>query len=77
MVGFYIIAVLLVAAFALEPDLTGRILTSAFLKMEVWILNLRMKWAAKRLHAQLARDMKKHFGSEIPPFKWVDLWDRD
>ena len=31
-------------------------------------------------HAQavaIGNTMKKHHGTELPAFKWVDIWDRD
>lgn len=52
-------------------------MTMASLKIQVFILNYRLKFMAWRMYRSLCRDMKKHFGSEPPPFKWVDLWDRD
>jgi hypothetical protein len=77
MVGFYFLSVLLILAFVLEPDLTGRILLAAFLKMEVWIMNLRLKWAAWRIYRQLVSMCKQHGLPEPGPFKFVDIWERD
>lgn len=77
MQGFYLLVILLACAFAIDGELTSRILTATSLKMQVWWINWRMKCHARKLHRQLSADMKKHFGSEVPPFQWVDLWERD
>lgn len=71
-----LISTLLVLALIAAPERTLYELTLASYKIQVWCLNLRMKYAAWRIYRGLARDMKKTFGSDIPPFSWVDLWDR-
>lgn len=77
MIGFYTLSILLVAAFLLDGDLTTRILLSAFLKMEVWIMNLRLKWAAWRVYRTLVKTCKENGFPEPGPFRFVDIWDRD
>ena len=77
MPGFYLLSVLLIVALIIDQDTTIRVLTSVSLKIQVYWINWRMKCQARKLHRQLSADMKKHFGSEMPPFQWVDLWDRD
>ena len=76
MQGTYLAALVLIA-FIVDQDTTTRVLTSVSLKIQVYWINWRMKCQARKLHRQLSADMKKHFGSEMPPFQWVDLWDRD
>ena len=77
MIGFYTLSFLLVAAFLLDGELTTRILLSAFLKMEVWIMNLRLKWAAWRMYRTLVKICKENGFPEPGPFRFVDIWDRD
>ena len=77
MQGTYLLATLILASFIVWPKETTAVLTSVSLKIQVYWINWRMKCQARKLHRQLSADMKKHFGSEMPPFKWVDLWDRD
>jgi len=77
MTDFYLLSALLCLCFVLWPEETYAYLTMASLKIQVFILNYRMKFVAWRMYRSLCRDMKKHFGSEPPPFKWVDLWERD
>jgi len=77
MVGFYFLSVVLIMAFVLEPDLTGRILLASFLKIEVWIINLRLKWAAWRIYRQLVSTCKQNGFPEPGPFRFVDIWERD
>ena len=77
MQGTYLLAVLLVAALVIDQETTVRVLTTVSLKIQVYWINWRMKCYARKLHRQLSADMKKHFGSEMPEFQWVDLWERD
>ena len=76
MQGTYVLTGLILAAFIVWPEESSAVATSVSLKIQLYWLNFRMKRQAKRMHAQLSRDIKKQFGSEMPPFKWVDLWDR-
>ena len=75
--GTYLLATLIVLAFIFFPEDTQIILTTTSLKIQVYWINWRMKRAARKLHRQLSIEMKKNFGHEVPPFKWVDIWDRD
>lgn len=75
--GTYLLITLIVLAFIFFPEDTQVVLTTVSLKIQVYWINWRMKRQARKLHRQLSADMKKHFGSEMPPFEWVDLWDRD
>ena len=77
MKGTYLLATLIGVALYLWPEETTAVFTSVSLKIQVYWINWRMKCQARKLHRQLSTDMKKHFGSEMPPFKWVDLWERD
>ena len=77
MIGFYTLSILLVAAFIIDGDLTTRILLSAFLKMEVWIMNLRLKWAAWRMYRTLVKMCKENGFPEPGPFRYTDIWDRE
>ena len=77
MIGFYTLSILLVAAFVIDGDLTTRVLMAAFLKMEVWIMNLRLKWAAWRMYRTLVKMCKENGFPEPGPFRFVDIWDRD
>lgn len=75
--GTYLLAILVVASLALWPEETTAVLTSCSLKIQVYWTNWRMKRYARKLHRQLAADMKNHFGvDDFPPFEWTDLWDR-
>lgn len=76
MQGTYLLAALILAAFVIDQDVTTRILTTVSLKIQVHWVNWRMKRMAKTMHKQLSAEMKKHYGTELPPFKWVDLWNR-
>ena len=75
--GTYLTLALVCACLIVWPQQTQAVLTSVSLKIQVYILNYRMKFMAWRIYRTLCRDMKKHFGSEMPPFVWVDLWDRE
>ena len=59
------------------PEESARVLTTVSLKIQVYWVNWRMKRMARAMHKQLSADMKKHYGTELLAFKWVDLWDRD
>lgn len=76
MTGFYLLCFVLVLAFLLVPEWTQYILTMAFLKMELWFMNLRLKWAAWRIYRTLVKMSKEHGFPEPGPFVFVDLWDR-
>ena len=76
MEGTYLLASLIILAFVAWPDQTVAVLTSVSLKIQVYFLNLRMRWAAWRVYRQLVR-MTKEAGFPHPgPFSYTDLWDR-
>ena len=77
MIGFYAISFLLIAALVIDPELTKRILLSVGMKIEVYILNLRMKWVTWRLYRGLVKMCKESGFPDPGPFKYVDIWDRD
>ena len=76
MIGFYFLCLLLLVALLSAPKTTEYILTAAFLKMELWIMNLRLKWAAWRMYRTLVKMCKENGFQEPGPFVFVDLWDR-
>ena len=77
MPGFYLLSALLIVALIIDQETTIRVLTSVSLKIQVYWINWRMKCHARKLHRQLSADMTKHYRLPLPPFKWVDIWDRD
>ena len=77
MIGFYLLSFVLAAAFVLEPEGTENLLTAAFVKLEVYIINLRLKWASWLAYRTLVK-LCKDSGFPAPgPFRYVDIWDRD
>ena len=77
MIGTYLLIALVATCFALWPNESANVLTSVSRKIQVDWLNYRMQFMAGRIYRKLSRDMKKHFDSEMPPFRWVDRWDRN
>ncbi len=76
MQGTYVLSALIIGAFVLWPEETAATLTSASLKLQVYVLNLRMKWTAWRMYRSLVR-LSKEAGLPAPgPFVFVDIWDR-
>ena len=77
MEGTYLLAVLVIASLALWPQQTAIVLTTISIKIQVYFLNLRMKWAAWRAYRLLVK-LCKEAGYPAPgPFVFVDLWDRE
>ena len=77
MPGFYLLSVLLIVALIIDQDTTIRVLTSVSLKIQVWFINLRLKWMAWRMYRSIVK-LSNEAGFPHPgPFKFVDLWDRD
>ena len=77
MQGTYLLAGLVVLALILWPEETVVVLTAVSLKIQVYVLNLKMKWMAWRTYRQLVR-MCKEAGFPHPgPFKFINLWERD
>ncbi len=77
MYGTYLTLCLLLAAFAIEPELTTRILTAASLKLQIFYINYRMKYMAWRMHKALSK-LAKEAGYPTPgKFQFTNLWDRE
>lgn len=77
MQGFYLLSILLIGALIIDPELTTRILTATSLKIQVWFMNLRLKWAAWRMYCQLVKMCEENGFPKPGPFRYVDLWDRN
>ena len=77
MQGTYLLAALILIAFIVDQETTARVLTAASLKIQVWFINLRLKWMAWRTYRQLVK-LCKESGFPAPgPFRFVDIWDRE
>lgn len=76
MQGTYLLILVLIFAFAAEPDLTTRILTAAGLKIQIFYINYRMKWMAWRMYRSLCALSKQHGMPSPGPFRFVNIWDR-
>lgn len=77
MQGTYLLAALTLAALIVWPEESAAVLTSASLKIQIWFINLRLKWAAWRMHRQLTKLCKESGFPEPGPFRFVDIWDRE
>ena len=77
MPGFYLLSLLLIAALIIDQETTVRVLTAVSLKIQVWFINLRLKWMAWRMYRQLVKLCKESGFPDPGPFKYVDLWDRE
>ena len=76
MQGTYLLAVLLIAALIIDQETTIRVLTSVSLKIQVYWINLRLKFMAWRMYRSIVK-LSKEAGFPHPgPFHFVDLWDR-
>jgi len=76
MQGTYLLATLILAAFILWPEEAAAVLTSVSLKIQVYFINLRLKWMAWRMYRSIVK-LSNEAGFPHPgPFKFVDLWDR-
>ena len=77
MIGFYFLSFILLCAYVIDPELTTNFLQAAAIKFEVYVMNLRLKWATWRAYRTLVK-LCKESGFPAPgPFKYVDIWDRD
>ena len=77
MQGTYLLATLIGVALYLWPEATTAVFTAVSLKIQVYWINLRTKWAAWRMHRSLVK-LCKEAGFPAPgPFRYTDLWDRD
>lgn len=77
MPGFYLLCALLIVALIIDQETTVRVLTSVSLKIQVWFINLRLKWMAWRVYRQLVKLCKESGFPEPGPFQFVDIWDRE
>lgn len=77
MQGTYVLAGLILASFVLWPEESTAVFTACSLKIQVYFLNLRMKYAAWRMYKQLVKMCKEAGFPEPGPFVYVDLWDRN
>lgn len=76
MQGTYLLATLIVAAFIVWPEEAAAVFTSVSLKIQVYFINLRLKWMAWRMYRSIVK-LSKEAGFPHPgPFNFVDLWDR-
>ena len=76
MQGTYLLAALVLIAFIVDQETTVRVLTAASLKIQVWFINLRLKWMAWRMHRQLVKLCKESGFPDPGSFQFVDIWDR-
>ena len=75
--SFYVIFIATAVCLTLWPEETIRILTAVSLKIQIYIINYKMKWIAWRLHRELTR-MAAEAGLPKPgPFRFVNIWDRE
>ena len=76
MQGTYLLAALILAAFIVWPEESAAVFTSASLKIQIYFINLRLKWMAWRMNRQLVKLCEESGFPDPGPFKFVDLWDR-
>ena len=76
MQGTYLLAALVLIAFIVDQETTVRVLTAASLKIQIWFINLRLKWMAWRMYRQLVQLCKESGFPDPGPFQFVDIWDR-
>ena len=46
-------------------------------KIKLHATNLRMWWMSYRMWQKLNADMKKDFGTSMPPFRYIHIWNRN
>ena len=76
MQGTYLLAILVIGALIIWPEGSAAVLTSVSLKIQIYFINLRLKWMAWRMYRQLVKLCKESSFPHPGPFKFVDLWDR-
>ena len=52
-------------------------ITLVYLKINLFFLNYKMKWMAWCQYRQLVRLLRKADSKTIPPFNFVNLWERN
>ena len=77
MQGTYLLAALILIAFIVDQETATRVLTAASLKVQIWFINLRLKWMAWRMYRQLVKLCKESGFPDPGPFQFVDIWDRE
>ena len=77
MPGFYLLCLLLIAALIIDQETTVRVLVAASLKIQIYWINLRLKFAAWCMYRQLVKLCKESGFPDPGPFQYVDIWDRD
>jgi hypothetical protein len=77
MQGTYLLSTLLIISFILWPEETADALTTVSVKIQIYFINLRLRWAAWRMYRSLVK-ICKEVGFPAPgPFVFIDLWDRE
>lgn len=77
MQGTYVLSALIIGAFILWPEETAAVLTVSSIKIQIYFLNIRTKWAAWRMYRSLVKLCKKSGFPSPGSFRYVDLWDRE
>lgn len=77
MTSTYVISLVLVSCLIVWPQETQNVLTAVSLKIQIYYLNYRLKFAAWRMYRQLVRMCKEHDMPSPGPFTFVNIWDRD
>lgn len=77
MQGTYLLATIVLACLIVWPEESAAVLTSVSLKIQVWFINLRLKWMAWRMYRQLVKLCDEAGFPHPGPFVFVDIWDRD
>lgn len=70
-------AIFLVGLVALFPLDAINLVALVAIKARLHAVNLRMWLLSYRMWRKLDRDMKKNYGTSMPPFKYTHIWDRD
>lgn len=73
--GLVVVMALMVLA-ALYPKDAQDAAYALVVFMQLELMNLRLYVMQRRMHHKLSKDMKKHWGVELPPFKFVRIQDR-
>ena len=75
--GTYLLIALIAISFALWPERTANTLTEISLKIQIYHLNSRMKWAAWWMHRTLTKHCEEAGFPAPGPFRFTNLWDRE
>jgi hypothetical protein len=73
----YLLAFLVALLFVVWPDETVAVLTVVSLNIQLFFINYRMKWMAWRQYRMIVKMSRESNFPAPPPFKFVNLWDRD